>query len=68
MNKQNIMKKIIGIALTVILYVAFWIVLSSVFYIGGLGFWWSVVTPPPLITIGATLICGLIHLILWLLD
>ena len=61
------MKKVIGIALIILLFVGYWIGLSFVFYGGGLNLWLSIIIPP-CCGIAVLLILGLTELIGWLLS
>ena len=60
------MKKIIGIILIVLFFLAFWVGLSIVFYNGGLSLLWSIVLPF-CCYVGAVLLNGFCKLVEWLL-
>lgn len=61
------MKKIIGYALIVLFFAAFWVGLSIVFYSGGISLPWSIAIPF-LCYIVAALLMGFTELVTWLLK
>ena len=61
------MKKIIGIILIVLFFVAFWVGMSLVFYGGGLDLWLAIIIPP-CCYIASALLLEFVALVSWLLD
>lgn len=61
------MKKIIGIILIVLFFLALWVGLSIVFYNGGVSLLWSIILPL-CIYLSVVLINGFCELVAWLLK